>query len=112
CMIAAGIVFAESTTFTPLVLAGIVFSLVGAVYGAALAIYGAELFPTALRARTTGAAWALGRVASAFVPVVLLPLLTGYGALAMFAAIAAALLASIVLIAAVGPPGLARKPLA
>jgi putative MFS transporter len=109
-MIAAGLFFAASTAFAPLVAAGIVFNLLSAVYSAALAIYVAELFPTQLRASTSAGAWALGRATSALVPIVLLPLLTGYGTLTMFAAISAALVASLALIVVAGPPGLARKP--
>jgi putative MFS transporter len=109
-MIAAGLFFAASTAFAPLVAAGLVFNLLSAVYSAALAIYVAELFPTQLRASTSAGAWALGRATSALVPIVLLPLLTGYGTLTMFAAISAALVASLALIVVAGPPGLARKP--
>ena len=42
-------------------------------------------------------------------PIALLPLLGAYGPLAMFGAIEAALLMSLGLIAAAGPPGLARQ---
>lgn len=111
-MIVAGLVFAGSTTLLVLIVAGVVFNLVSAVYSAALSVYGAELFPTALRASATAGAWGLSRVVSAFVPVALLPLLTGYGPLAMFSAITAALVSLTVLILTAGPPGLARKPVA
>jgi putative MFS transporter len=52
----------------------------------------------------------LGRVVSALVPIALLPLLGGYGALAMFTVISLALLASLTLILIAGPPGRERKP--
>lgn len=73
--------------------------------------YASELFPTPLRASAIAGAWGLGRAVSALVPLILLPLLTGYGSLAMFATVAAALLSSVALIGLAGPPGLARKPL-
>jgi putative MFS transporter len=111
-MIATGLVFAASEAFSPLMVAGIAFNLMSAVYSAALAVYATELFPTHLRASATAGAWGFGRAASALVPVALLPLLTGHGVLAMFAVISAALLASLALIAIAGPPGLTRKPLA
>ncbi|MHA6687490.1 hypothetical protein [Mesorhizobium sp. A556] len=47
---------------------------------------------------------------SALVPIVLLPLLGGYGALAMFTVISAALLASLALIRVAAPPGRERMP--
>ena len=56
-----------------------------------LALYGAELFPTQLRALATSASWGAGRVVSALVPLVLLPLSSAQGPTAMFVLIAAAL---------------------
>ncbi len=109
-MILAGIVFALGSGFGLLIGAGFVFNLTSAVYSAVLSIYGAELFPTNLRASATAGVWGLGRVVSAFVPVVLLPLLGQQGPLAMFGIISAALLASLMLILVAGPPGLARQP--
>ena len=111
-MAVLGLAFAISSTPYPLVITGIAFNLVGAIYIGALTIYAAELFPTALRAAASSSAWAVNRVTSAVVPVALLPLLKGAGAVAMFSVIAAALVASIVLVLALGPKGLARKPVA
>ena len=105
-----GMAFAASGTPLPLMVAGIAFNLVGAIYVGALSIYGAELFPTALRAAASSGAWAVNRVASALVPLVLVPLLKNSGALVMFAVVAAALVLSITLVLACGPRGLARRP--
>ncbi len=109
-MLAAGLVFAAGTALVPLIIAGVAFNLAAAVYSAAFSVYGAELFPTALRASATAGAWGLGRFVSALVPLVLLPLLTGYGAFAMFAVISAALAGIAILALVAGPPGLTRKP--
>jgi MFS transporter, putative metabolite:H+ symporter len=109
-MTALGLVFAVSTTLATLIALGIGFNLTSAAYSVVLSIYGAELFPTKLRALATSAGWGAGRVVSALVPIVLLPLLGTQGPLAMFGLIAAALLISIFLIFAAGPPGLAKKP--
>jgi putative MFS transporter len=109
-MAVLGLAFSVSATPGPLMAAGIAFNLIGAIYVATLSIYGAELFPTALRAAASSSAWAVNRVTSALVPVALLPLLKGVGAVAMFSVIAAALMASVLLILAVGPKGLARQP--
>jgi MFS transporter, putative metabolite:H+ symporter len=109
-MTTLGLVFAVSTTLATLIALGIGFNLTSAAYSVVLSIYGAELFPTKLRALATSAGWGAGRVVSALVPIVLLPLLGTQGPLAMFGLIAAALLISIFLIFAAGPPGLAKKP--
>jgi putative MFS transporter len=109
-MVVTGIAFAIGTALTPLIAAGIVFNLASAIYSAVLSLYGAELLPTPLRASATAGVWALGRVVSALVPITLLPLLGGYGALAMFTVISAALLASLSLILIAGPPGRERAP--
>jgi MFS transporter, putative metabolite:H+ symporter len=105
-----GLAFAVSATPTPLMIVGIALNLIQSIYIAALSVYGAELFPTALRARASAGAWAVNRLTSALVPLVLLPLLVGSGAIAMFSAVAAALIASVVLVLAFGPRGLARRP--
>jgi MFS transporter, putative metabolite:H+ symporter len=109
-MAVIGLAFAISTTFVPLLVLGSSFNLLSAVYSAILALYGAELFPTKLRGSATSAAWGVGRVVSALVPLALLPLLGTHGPRAMFGVIAAALLISLLLIAVAGPPGLARRP--
>jgi putative MFS transporter len=108
-MAAVGLIFAASADLSALIGFGTVFNLGSAVYSAILALYGAELFPTSSRATATAGAWGIGRIVSAFVPVVLLPLLTAKGAIAMFGVIAAALVASALVLLA-GPPGLARRP--
>jgi putative MFS transporter len=109
-MTALGLAFAGDQALTPLILLGFAFNLASAVYSAVLSLYGAELFPTQLRALATSAGWGAGRVVSALVPIVLLPLLATQGPLAMFALVAAALLASLLLILFAGPPGLAKRP--
>lgn len=109
-MAAIGLAFAATGLPLPLMLLGLTFNLVGAIYVAALSIYDAELFPTAMRAAVSSTTWAVNRVASAIVPLALLPLLKSAGALAMFGVIAAALVSSIALLAVFGPRGLARRP--
>jgi MFS transporter, putative metabolite:H+ symporter len=110
-MIGLGTLFAESASFAVLVLSGIAFNTAAATYSGVLSAYTTELVPTALRATGQTCAWAAGRVASALVPVVLLPLLGSYGAHAMFAVVSAALCASILALL-LGPRGLTRQPVA
>jgi putative MFS transporter len=111
-MAAAGVWFAASDAPLLLMATGTAFNLVGAIYVGALSIYGAELFPTALRATVSSTAWAVNRITSALVPLVLLPLLKSAGPLVMTAAIAAALCASAALSLAFGERGLSGKPVA
>lgn len=109
-MAALGLVFAAATGFASLVLLGAGFNLISALYSAVLSLYGAELFPTVFRASATSVAWSVGRVVSGLVPIALLALLAARGQAAMFGVIAAALLASLILVLTVGPKGLAGKP--
>jgi putative MFS transporter len=109
-MMAAAIAFAISQDLTTLIVIGTVFNLTVAVYSTILGIYGAELFPTPLRASAASGAWGISRVVSAFVPIVLLPLLGSHGAWSMLAVIATALVVCLVLLLIAAPPGLARKP--
>jgi putative MFS transporter len=108
-MIVLGIAFAASTTLAPLVLFGILFNLMGAVFASALQVYSTELFPTDLRSSATAFAWGIGRAMSALVPICLLPLLTIYGLATMMAAIISTLLACLVLFALDRTPSLTRK---
>ncbi len=105
-----GLAFAASADPVVLMSTGIAFNLIGAIYVAALSVYAAELFPTALRASASSGAWAVNRVASALVPLALLPVLKTTGAMAMFTVVAAALVGSIALVLTFGPRGLARRP--
>ena len=109
-MVVTGLAFATGTALMPLIAAGVAFNLASAVYSVVLGLYGAELLPTHLRASATAGAWGLGRMVSALVPIVLLPLLGGYGALPMFTVISAAMLASLALIWVAAPPGRERRP--
>jgi MFS family permease len=61
-------------------------------------------------AAASSGAWAVNRVASALVPLALVPLLKSSGVMAMFAVVTAALACSVKLVPTFGPRGLARKP--
>ncbi|WP_127090986.1 MFS transporter [Aquabacter cavernae] len=111
-MVCAGIAFAATTALIPLVLLGLIFNLASAVYNVILGLYAAEMFPTSRRASATAGAWAVGRLVSICVPLVLLPLLTASGPAAMFAVITGALVLSLGLIIVLGPTGRARRALA
>lgn len=109
-MMAAGLAFAVHTELTWLIVIGTVFTLTIAVFNTVISIYGSELFSTDLRASATAGAWAVSRIVSACVPLILLPLLGIYGALSMFLIIAVAMLASLALLLLAAPPGLTGRP--
>ena len=104
-----GMTFAIGTEPWVLVASGLAFNLTGSIYITALGIYSAELFPTHLRATASSSAWAVNRVASALVPLALLPLLRGSGVIAMFLVLTAALFASVAILMSFGPRGLAGR---
>ncbi|WP_445682338.1 MFS transporter [Radicibacter daui] len=108
-MAVLAIVYALCGTPFWLMAVGTLFNILSAIYTPALVIYAAELFGTGRRARVTSSAWAINRLASALVPVLLLPVLHQQGVLAMFTIIAAALVISLLLVLVVGPKGLAGK---
>ena len=104
-----GMTFAIGTEPWVLVASGLAVNLTGSIYITALGIYSAELFPTHLRATASSSAWAVNRVASALVPLALLPLLRGSGVIAMFLVLTAALFASVAILMSFGPRGLAGR---
>ena len=79
------------------------------LYTSALTLYAAEVFPTRVRATSLSGAWALNRVGAALAPLVLLPLLRGGGAMAMFGVIALALVATLGVLV-LSPQGQQRRP--
>ena len=75
---------------------GILYTLVSNVFSNAFHVLQGEIFPTAIRARAAGSAYGLSRLSSAAMPFVLLPVLDQYGAGAMFAIVATAMVIVIV----------------
>jgi MFS transporter, putative metabolite:H+ symporter len=106
-MLAAVITFFAARSPVLLLSAVVAFGIGVALYSPAMTLYGAELFPTRSRASTTASAWALNRVASVLVPVLLLPVLHTHGPLALSFVVGAALVASALLIGLLGPAGAA-----
>ena len=111
-MLIAGAVFGATEDALVIYVSGTLFNLLGASYGPMLSIYASELFPTALRARSTATAWAANRLGSAIAPLVLLPLMGAYGVTLVLVSIGATLAVNLALVLIFGPRGLAGKPLA
>lgn len=105
---AAEIAFALSATPMWIILLGLIFMLCASAYAALLNIYAAEMFPSGGRAFAASSGWAVNRLASVLVPLVLLPLLKSAGPLIMCSTMACTLIASVGLLS-VAPQGRAGK---
>jgi putative MFS transporter len=88
---------------------GILYTLVSNVFSNAFHIFQGELFPTAVRATAAGSAYGVSRLSTAAMPFVLLPVLDRFGAAAMFAAIALALLAVMLIVGLFAPSTTGRS---
>lgn len=98
-----GLAFGYATTSAAIITFGFCYTLLSNVFSNAFHTYQGELFPTELRATAAGSAYSLSRLATAAMPFVLLPVLTGQGAGAMFAVVAVAMMILIVDVAFFGP---------
>lgn len=104
-MLVCAIIFFSAHAPVGLLFAVVMFGVGVALYTPAMTVYGAELFPTRSRTRSTATAWAFNRIASALVPVLLLPLLHAEGPLTLSVIVCVALTASALLVTVCGPPG-------
>lgn len=110
-MAAAGTLFVATDTPAWLIVSSFAFGLLISLQLSFLNLYLSELFPTRVRARAVAGAWAFNRVGAALGPLLLLPILHNNGPYAMFAVIAATLLAGVLLLA-VAPQGRPRRTVA
>lgn len=104
-----GLAFGFATSNVAIVLLGFVYTATSNVFSNAFHTYQGELFPTSLRATAAGSAYSLSRLATAAMPFVLVPVLSGAGPIAMFAIVAAAMLVLVVDVAVLGPPTTGRS---
>ena len=79
-----GIVFAAAGTPWLIVLAGFLLTTASNVFSNSFHIYQAEIFPTAIRATASGAAYSLSRATSVVLPFVAVPLLATAGPVWVF----------------------------
>jgi putative MFS transporter len=98
-MAASGLALGFATTPLLIGVSGILYTLVSNVFSNAFHVLQGEIFPTAIRVRAAGSAYGLSRLSSAAMPFVLLPVLNHYGAGAMFAIVATAM---VIVIADIG----------
>lgn len=93
-----------------LMVLGLVFNIVIAIFLPVLVIYAAEHFPAAQRARATSWGWASRGIGATLVPLTLLPLMQSAGAVAMFVVIAGILALFVVIVLRFGPTGMPIGP--
>ena len=86
-----GLALGYATSAAAILLAGFCYTAASNVFSNAHHIFQVEIFPTAVRATASGAAYGLSRLSTAAMPFLLLPVLDKWGAGPMFACIALAL---------------------
>ena len=87
-----GIALGVATTPGAIMATGFTYTVVSNIFSNAFHIFQAEIFPTEVRATSTGSAYGLSRISSAAMPFVLLPVLERWGAPSMFGVIGIAML--------------------
>lgn len=86
-----GFGFAYSNSTVLIVAFGVLTTCASNVFSNAYHVYQAEIFPSRVRSTAIGSTYSLSRVMSGLLPFILLPVLTHYGAGAMFGVISVAL---------------------
>ncbi|MFF3165709.1 MFS transporter [Streptomyces sp. NPDC003273] len=90
-MVVAGLGFAYAGSAAAIVVCGFAYTLFSNVFSSVSHVYLSEQYPTEIRATASGAAYSLSKLSAAALPFVLLPVLEGHGAGALFSVIAAAM---------------------
>jgi putative MFS transporter len=98
-----GLLFATQSSVASIIVFGFLTTATSNVFSNVYHVYQAEIFPTTVRATAVGWTYSLSRLSSGAAPFVLIPILDGYGAGAMFAAVATALTVVIVAVLTLGP---------
>ncbi|MGW6914484.1 MFS transporter [Kitasatospora sp. NPDC054939] len=102
-MASFGLLFGYASDNTTIVLAGVAYTAVSNVFSNAYHVYQVEIFPTTHRVAAVSWTYSLSRIATAAMPFLLVPLLSRYGPNALFAVVAATLVAIAVDIGVLGP---------
>lgn len=98
-----GLAFAYSDSSTLIVLFGLLTTCSSNIFSNAYHVYQSEIFPARVRSTAIGTTYSLSRVVSGLLPFILLPVLTSYGAGAMFGVISVVLLVVAIVIRSMGP---------
>lgn len=102
-MAVLGLAFGYSNSTALILVFGFLYTAVSNVFSNAYHIYQAEIFPTRLRSTAASGTYSLSRLATAAMPFVLVPLLHGAGANAMFAVVAVAMVIVALDVTILGP---------
>lgn len=100
---ACGLAFAYSGNTVLIVCFGVLTTCASNVFSNAYHVYQAEIFPARVRSTAIGSTYALSRIVSGSLPFILLPVLNGHGAGAMFGVISVALAIVAAVVRTFGP---------
>jgi putative MFS transporter len=98
-----GLLFATQSSVASIIVFGFLTTATSNVFSNVYHVYQAEIFPTTVRATAVGWTYSLSRLSSGAAPFVLIPILDGYGAGAMFTVVATALAVVIAAVLTLGP---------
>lgn len=102
-MVCFGLLFGYSNNTGLILLAGFCYTAVSNLFSNGYHVYQSELYPTKLRATGAGSAYSLSRLATAFMPFVLLPVLQHHGSGPVFVVIGIAMVLLTVDVLVLGP---------
>lgn len=97
-----GLWFGFAGSPVTIVIAGFLYSCASNMFSNAIHVYLADSYPTAIRGTAAGAAYSLSKLVTAFLPFLLLPLLDARGGATVFAVVAGAMVALMVVVAVLG----------
>jgi MFS family permease len=102
-MAICGVLFASVNVTALIVVFGLLTTATSNIFSNVYHVYQAEIFPSDVRATAVGWTYSVSRLSSAALPFILIPVLNHFGATAMFAVVVAALAATVIVLAPIGP---------
>ena len=102
-MAICGVLFASVNVTALIVVFGLLTTAASNMFSNVYHVYQAEIFPSDIRATAVGWTYSVSRLSSAALPFILIPVLNHFGATAMFAVVVAALAATVIVLAPIGP---------
>ena len=108
-MAVCGVLFASVSVPAMIVVFGLLTTAASNVFSNIYHVYQAEIFPSDVRATAVGWTYSVSRLSSAALPFILIPVLDHYGATTMFAVVLAALAATVIVLAPIGPRSTGRS---
>lgn len=102
-----GVLYGLSTNSASVLIFGLLVAALGQTFTAFIYAYTPEILPTEIRTSGSGVAYGAGRLANVIAPLLIPPLLHGFGYAAVFAAIAGCWIATALVIGFFGPQSVA-----